>query len=63
MNPEMTTALTLDSLLEEFRESVYGNPNLDPDDIYHWDSLAFGWAIAKGADVELATDVSIHWLL
>lgn len=26
-------------------------------------SLAFGWPIVKGADVELATDVSIHQLL
>lgn len=59
--PEHTT-LDLDDLQEAFFDEVFSkSAQIDPDDSYHWDSLAFGWALAKGASIDLAHALSMNW--
>lgn len=36
-----------------FRKECFDRSDeIDPGDEYHWESLALGWAIARGMDIE-----------
>lgn len=39
-------------LKNEFMSKVFNNLEVDPDDLEHWYSLTYGWALAKGLSVE-----------
>lgn len=52
--------MTLEELFAAFKTEAI-DANIDPDDEYYWDSLAFGFAIAKGANRAMAFHLSLHW--
>lgn len=52
--------MSLEELFKAFKAEAY-DAGVDPDDDYYWDSLAFGFAIAKGCSREQAFHLSLKW--
>lgn len=52
--------MTIPELFAAFKAEAF-DAKVDPDDDYYWDSLAFGFAIAKGCSREEAFHLSLHW--
>lgn len=43
-------------LIQEFADKVASNKDVDPEGEYHWGDLTYGWALAKGLEVEDAKE-------
>lgn len=46
---------------QQWLDQVYNNPAVDPREIYCWDSLAYGFALALGATVDEAKHFELNW--
>lgn len=52
--------MSLEELFLVFKTEAF-DQNIDPDDQYDWDHVAFGFAIAKGCSRADAATLSIFW--
>lgn len=52
--------MTVEELFQSFQREAL-DANVDPEEEYYWDSLAFGFAIGKGACRAMAFHLSLHW--
>lgn len=58
-----TKEITMDDLCELWNTEVYPKiETLDPDDYFLWESLMYGWALAKGADIYVAAEFATYYL-
>lgn len=54
--------MSLEELFTSFKQDVYDRGDeIDPDDSYEWDALAYGFALGKGASRLDAATLSIYW--
>lgn len=48
-------------LVTRWREEVYNRWQVvDPEGEYHWDSMAYGWALAKALSPKQAREFVLH---
>lgn len=52
--------MTVEELFKAFKAEAL-DANVDPEEYYNWDSLAFGFAIAKGVGRAMAFHLELNW--
>lgn len=52
--------MTLSELFVSFKTEAF-DADVDPNEEYYWDSLSYGFAIAKGCSRAEAFHLSLHW--
>lgn len=58
----MGNTMTVEELFNAFKAECFDrSEEIDPDDDYRWDDLAFGFAIAKGVGRAMAFHLSLKW--
>jgi hypothetical protein len=47
--------------VEMFKREMWGfRAKIDPQGMYDWIDITYGWALGKGMDIEEAKDLAIH---
>ncbi len=52
--------MTIEELFQAFKTEAF-DAEIDPEEEYYWDSLAFGFAIAKGVGRAMAFHLQLYW--